>query len=114
MNAKPISKNLDAQPRRKTTPKKTEVPVRANEIAEGTPGVAPLVSGSGFQRESGAVHPSFPDQGNASLDESAERATDEEAIRRRAYQIWEEEGYPEGGHERHWERAVRELRGKGR
>jgi len=113
LNAKLTSK--PAQPRRKTSTKATnpsEVPVRGNEIAEGTPGEAPSIHGTGFQQESGAVHPSFPDQGNASLDESAERATDEEAIRRRAYQIWEEEGYPEGGHERHWEQAARELRGE--
>ena len=90
----------------------TEVPVRAHEIGEGTPGEALSVHGTGFQQESGAVHPTFPDQGNAILQDSAEQAADDEAIRRRAYQIWEEEGYPEGGHERHWDQAVRELRGE--
>lgn len=116
MSTKPSSKKATAKPVRKTplTSKQgaTEVPVRANEIGEGTPGEAPSVHGTGFQQESGAVHPTFPDQGNAILQDSAEQAADDEAIRRRAYQIWEEEGYPEGGHERHWDQAVRELRGE--
>lgn len=30
---------------------------------------------------------------------------DEQRIRERAYQIWESEGCPEGGAERHWEMA---------
>lgn len=30
----------------------------------------------------------------------------EDAIRARAYQIWEEEGRPEGRHEFHWQRAL--------
>lgn len=30
----------------------------------------------------------------------------EDAIRARAYQIWEEEGRPEGRHELHWQRAM--------
>ncbi len=30
----------------------------------------------------------------------------EDAIRARAYQIWEEEGRPEGQHELHWQRAL--------
>ena len=30
----------------------------------------------------------------------------EDAIRARAYQIWEEEGRPEGRHELHWQRAL--------
>ena len=33
----------------------------------------------------------------------------EDAIRARAYQIWEEEGRPEGQHELHWQRAVEWL-----
>ncbi|WP_085027089.1 DUF2934 domain-containing protein [Ensifer aridi] len=35
----------------------------------------------------------------------------EELIRRRAYAIWEQEGRPEGQHERHWEQASREMQG---
>jgi hypothetical protein len=30
----------------------------------------------------------------------------EDAIRARAYQIWEEEGRPQGRHELHWQRAM--------
>jgi Protein of unknown function (DUF2934) len=33
----------------------------------------------------------------------------EEAIRARAYQIWEEEGRPEGLHVLHWQQAVEWL-----
>lgn len=34
---------------------------------------------------------------------------DEDAIRRRAHQIWEREGRPEGKDAEHWERARLEL-----
>lgn len=34
---------------------------------------------------------------------------DEDRIRSRAYQIWEEEGRPEGRHDEHWYRARAEL-----
>lgn len=33
----------------------------------------------------------------------------DEAIRRRAYQLWESEGRPEGRHEDHWRQAQFEL-----
>jgi hypothetical protein len=36
----------------------------------------------------------------------------EDAIRARAYQIWEEEGRPEGCHELHWQRAMEWLAGQ--
>ncbi|RVI30932.1 DUF2934 domain-containing protein [Sinorhizobium meliloti] len=35
----------------------------------------------------------------------------EELIRRRAYAIWEQEGRPNGQHQRHWEQAAREMQG---
>lgn len=35
--------------------------------------------------------------------------TDEDLIRKRAYEIWESEGFPEGREYSHWEQAVREL-----
>lgn len=38
------------------------VPDRDADIPEGTPGEAGPVAGDGFQRPSGAVHPTFPDQ----------------------------------------------------
>lgn len=33
----------------------------------------------------------------------------EEAIRNRAYQLWEADGRPDGKHESHWLQAAREL-----
>jgi len=33
----------------------------------------------------------------------------EEAIRRRAYALWEKAGRPEGDHHSHWEQASREF-----
>jgi hypothetical protein len=35
----------------------------------------------------------------------------EDRIRRRAHQIWEEEGHPDGQEAEHWKRAVREIDG---
>ncbi|WP_026187039.1 DUF2934 domain-containing protein [Ensifer sp. BR816] len=37
----------------------------------------------------------------------------EELIKRRAYAIWEQEGRPDGQHQRHWEQAAREMQGQG-
>jgi hypothetical protein len=37
----------------------------------------------------------------------------EEDIRRRAHEIWEGEGRPEGKDAEHWERAAREIGGDG-
>jgi hypothetical protein len=34
---------------------------------------------------------------------------EERNVRERAYQLWEEEGRPEGRHEDHWYRAEREM-----
>lgn len=43
-----------------------------------------------------------------------DRSTDgeEERIRRRAYEIWEREGRPDGEHNRHWQQAEKELEGE--
>jgi len=30
-------------------------------------------------------------------------------IERRAYELWEQEGRPDGGHQRHWEEAQRQV-----
>jgi len=35
--------------------------------------------------------------------------TDEDLIRKRAYEIWESEGFPDGREYFHWEQAVREV-----
>lgn len=37
------------------------------------------------------------------------RTIAEDAIRRRAYQLWQEEGQPEGRHDEHWRQAREEL-----
>ena len=40
--------------------------------------------------------------------------TDREGrVRERAYAVWEREGRPEGGAERHWAQAEEELRAEG-
>ena len=36
---------------------------------------------------------------------------DEEKVRRRAYELWESEGCPDGGAEAYWFRAEREIAG---
>lgn len=36
----------------------------------------------------------------------------EDDIRMRAYEIWEAEDRPDGGHQRHWLQAEQELRGR--
>jgi hypothetical protein len=38
--------------------------------------------------------------------------TDDETIRRHAYEIWEKEGRPEGRHEAHWHEAEQHARPK--
>jgi hypothetical protein len=34
---------------------------------------------------------------------------DEERVRKRAYEIWEKAGRPDGQHDAHWEQARREI-----
>ena len=36
----------------------------------------------------------------------------EQLVRERAYQIWEEEGCPEGRAQSHWDRAAREIQAR--
>jgi hypothetical protein len=38
---------------------------------------------------------------------------DQDRIRRRAHEIWQREGRPEGRHEEHWARASREVGAEG-
>ena len=40
------------------------------------------------------------------------KAYGEQSIRARAYEIWEEEGRPEGRQQFHWDRAAREIQAK--
>lgn len=79
----------------------SELPDRSNAIAEGSPGQIDPVHGSGYQKTADSAHPDFPDQGGLP----------DEDVRRRAYELWEAEGQPEGSHDRHWLQAERELRG---
>lgn len=37
----------------------------------------------------------------------------DELVRQRAYEIWEIEGRPDGGHERHWQQAEAEIEAMG-
>ncbi len=55
------------------------------------------------------------ERGNHSGTRPPDRGTDdkEERIRRRAYEIWERDGRPDGEHERHWHQAEKELEGEG-
>jgi hypothetical protein len=39
-------------------------------------------------------------------------AADEEEIRRRAHELWERAGCPDGEHQAHWLQAEREINGK--
>jgi len=50
------------------------VPDRDAAIPEGTPGEAAPVAGDGFQRPSGAVHPTFPDQDSGSSSGGSDRS----------------------------------------
>jgi hypothetical protein len=38
---------------------------------------------------------------------------DEERVRQRAHEIWEEAGRPDGQHDAHWEQAQREIEAEG-
>jgi hypothetical protein len=38
---------------------------------------------------------------------------DEDRIRQRAYELWEQEGKPEGREGEHWEQACREIEAEG-
>jgi hypothetical protein len=40
-----------------------------------------------------------------------ESMMDLERIRQRAYELWQQEGQPEGKQQEHWDRAVREIAG---
>ncbi|MBZ9811404.1 MULTISPECIES: DUF2934 domain-containing protein [unclassified Mesorhizobium] len=37
----------------------------------------------------------------------------EELIKRRAYEIWEREGHPQGREQEHWDQAVQEIEAEG-
>jgi hypothetical protein len=85
----------------------SQIPDRSDRLNVGSAGETSPAHGSGYSQASDAKHPVFPDQGAEAL---LSGRTDE--VRRRAHQLWEEEGKPEGLHEHHWLQAERELGGE--
>ena len=47
-----------------------------------------------------------------SPDNDLRGAAFEDEVARRAYELWEQDGYQHGNHGKHWEEAERQLRGK--
>lgn len=103
--AQPLEAGRDDDARAPLADTSSDLPTRSTSGEEGMPGEAGPVHGSGYQQPADAVHPNF---GSAPGD--VEPSEDE--IRRRAYQLWEEEGFPEGSHDRHWLEAEQELRAR--
>lgn len=66
-------------------------------------GSAPLIALFGKRQRMGVTHH------RCQFTEDNMADQDQEAIRLRAYQIWESKGRPEGEHESHWEQALKEL-----
>src|SRR5690349_7971648 len=78
------------------------------------PGYLPAQDDPAIDRDAAGENLADPDKtdfGDANLargEVSAERQT---RIARRAYELWEEEGRPDGCHERHWHKAAAEIDG---
>jgi hypothetical protein len=56
-----------------------------------------------------ATSPQTEPEVQAAISSSEGQSDREQAIRERAYAIWEEEGRPEGQHLQHWLRAEAEI-----
>ena len=87
----PVSKKPTGTPRKKPSNVSEQLP--AAQAAATPPSTSTLLSTphvSGLQ----VVPPS------------------EEQVRRRAYEIYESQGRPEGRHEEHWRQAEKEVRGR--
>ena len=65
----------------------------------------------GEQVKAGAKKPGLaePQRTQAQAGGAGPDQLPEDRIRRRAYQIWEEEGWPQGREAEHWSRAEREI-----
>ncbi len=65
----------------------------------------------GERAKAGAKNPDVaePQQAQAQAGGVSPGQLSEDRIRRRAYQIWEEEGWPQGRDAEHWSRAEREI-----
>lgn len=66
----PWEKRHDNDGRGPIADNQSRVPDRDADLPEGSPGEAAPISGDGFQAPSGAVHPTFPDQGPGKTDNS--------------------------------------------
>lgn len=93
-----------AEPEPGTAAERASGPIESSASAEPVPS-----SGETAETEA-APATRNPDDFAAPGWTSADEAAEEEAIRRRAYRIWEEEGRPQGREREHWERAEREVR----
>src|SRR5262245_16095472 len=58
------------------------------------------------------AHASGTRSGRPERPEDRADVTDEDAIRRRAYALWEADGRPDGRNDEYWHRAESELRGR--
>ena len=53
--------------------------------------------------------PSVPGASGREIGEPDDQAGRTDRIRKRAFELWEQEGMPEGRQEEHWQQAEREL-----
>lgn len=107
---------------------KTSSPTKTTATAKTTASAAPKATKRASKKSSTAAAPAADtttistngnglngqhDQVIASLDEnvSVMVSPQEDQIAARAYQIWLENGQPEGSHEENWHQALRELSG---
>lgn len=74
----------------------------------------PIWRGKGKSPDTRTVDPNepFQDMPTSPADPTMS-AVDEDRIRERAHEIWQEEGRPEGRADEHWRRAEGELRHRG-
>jgi len=78
-------------------------------------GYLPAADVPEIDRDAAGESLSDPDKRDLSDAFDTRAGTDrEESIRRRAHEIWEQEGRPEGQHERHWQQAASEIEANGR
>jgi hypothetical protein len=67
---------------------------------------------SADKRQEPTAQSTIPSHSPSSVLEFKPTVVDEEQIRRRAYELYVQDGYQDGNHEEHWLAAERELRGK--
>jgi hypothetical protein len=71
-------------------------------------GSLPALDDPAADRDAASENLADPDK--SGLSDALSTGDDRQArIRRRAHEIWEREGSPEGHHERYWRKAVREI-----